>query len=61
MGLLGRELRGIRWQRVTAELASELLTLAEKHTKASVPLMIAHRSTGISLLQYSRRWLPASK
>ena len=34
---------------VTAELARELLTLAEKQ-KASVPLMIAHRSTGISLL-----------
>ncbi len=34
---------------VTAELAHELLTLAEKQ-KASVPLMIAHRSTGISLL-----------
>ena len=34
---------------VTAELARELLTLAEKQ-RASVPLMIAHRSTGISLL-----------
>ena len=34
---------------LTAELARELLTLAEKQ-KASVPLMIAHRSTGISLL-----------
>ena len=34
---------------VTAELGRELLTLAEKQ-KASVPLMIAHRSTGISLL-----------
>ena len=31
------------------ELASELLTLAEKQG-ASVPLMIAHRSTGLSLL-----------
>ena len=34
---------------VVRELASELLTLAEKQG-ASVPLMIAHRSTGISLL-----------
>jgi class 3 adenylate cyclase/predicted ATPase len=34
---------------VMHELASELLTLAEKQG-ASVPLMIAHRSTGISLL-----------
>jgi hypothetical protein len=34
---------------VTAELARELLTLAEKQ-KARVPLMIAHRSNGISLL-----------
>jgi class 3 adenylate cyclase/predicted ATPase len=34
---------------VVRELASELLTLAEKQG-ASVPLMIAHRSTGLSLL-----------
>ena len=34
---------------VMRELASELLTLAEKQG-ASVPLMIAHRSTGLSLL-----------
>jgi class 3 adenylate cyclase/predicted ATPase len=34
---------------VVRELASELLTLAEKQG-ASVPLMIAHRSTGIALL-----------
>jgi predicted ATPase len=34
---------------VVRELASELLTLAEKQG-ASVPLMIAHRSTGICLL-----------
>jgi predicted ATPase len=34
---------------VIRELASELLTLAEKQG-ASVPLMIAHRSTGLSLL-----------
>jgi class 3 adenylate cyclase/predicted ATPase len=34
---------------VLRELASELLTLAEKQG-ASVPLMIAHRSTGICLL-----------
>ena len=34
---------------VVRELASELLTLAEKQG-ASVPLMIGHRSTGIALL-----------
>jgi hypothetical protein len=34
---------------VLRELASKLLTLAEKQG-ASVPLMIAHRSTGICLL-----------
>ena len=34
---------------VVRELASELLTLAEKQG-ASVPLMIAHRSSGIALL-----------